>query len=183
MKRLLLTIISLGFFTAALAQKGNNELQVGAQLSIPTGQLADLTTLGYGFSAKTLFGFSEAPEQVSFEAGYNRFGVKKDLLPANVHAQYRSWPIYTGYRYHFSNIYLESQAGVAFNTLYASNNFKLVGDTKAYFAWALSVGYSINQLDLAIKYQSSDVSDDGTNLTFLGVRAAYRFQFNKNRKY
>ncbi|MEO3408411.1 hypothetical protein AAFN85_31135 [Mucilaginibacter sp. CAU 1740] len=81
---------------------------MGSQLSIPTGQLSDLATLGYDVSVKTLFGFNAAPQQVSLEIGYNRFGVKKELLPSNVHAQYRSWPIYAGYRYHFSNFYLES---------------------------------------------------------------------------
>jgi hypothetical protein len=186
MKRIFLLSITLviGLCAQVLAQKGNNELQVGAQLSFPTGQLADLTkTPGYGFSAKTLFGVGQIPQQLSFEVGYNRFGVKNSLLPANVKAQYRSWPTYLGYRYHLSKLYFESQAGAAFNTLYASNNFLLASDTKVYFAWALTAGYSIGDLDLALKYQSSDVANDGTNLTFIGVRVAYRFQFNKKTQF
>ncbi|WP_295712720.1 hypothetical protein [Mucilaginibacter sp.] len=50
------------FCRTAYAQKSNKELQVGAQLSIPVGQLSDLAMLGYGFSAKTLFGFGQAPQ-------------------------------------------------------------------------------------------------------------------------
>ncbi|WP_295712717.1 hypothetical protein [Mucilaginibacter sp.] len=108
--------------------------------------------------------------------------MKKDLLPAKIHAQYRSWLIYIGYSYRFSNFYLESQAGVAINTIYAFNNFQLAGQTKTYFADALTAGHSIDKLDLALKYQSSDVND-GTNISFISIHAAYRVQFNKNRKY
>ncbi len=48
--KLLILIVGCTLCKAAFAQKGNNELQVGAQLSIPTGQLSDLTKIGYDFS-------------------------------------------------------------------------------------------------------------------------------------
>jgi len=161
------------------AQKGNNQLQIGAQLAVPTGELSDLAKVGYGFSVKGLWGFGVSPQQVTVEVGYNSFGVKKALLPSGVSAQYRSWPIYTGYRYMIGKFYVEPQAGVAINTIYASNRFNLASDTKAYFAWATGVGYSIKQFDFAVRYQASDVSNESSDITFASFRVGYRLPFYK----
>ncbi|MBD1362631.1 hypothetical protein IDJ77_02310 [Mucilaginibacter sp. ZT4R22] len=182
MKRIILICLaSVIFIFHAKAQKGNNQLQLGVQLAQPTGELSDIAKLGFGASAKALFGFSSRPQQVTFEVGYNRFGIKDKFLPSGVEAEYRSIPIYTGYRYSFGSIYLEPQAGVAFNTVYASNFFNLKGETKTYFAWATAVGYSYKNADIALRYQSSDVKDESSDINFLSLRVAYRFNFNKNK--
>jgi len=178
MKKVFLVLVAVsGFVFNATAQKGNNQLQLGVQLAQPTGQLADIAKLGFGASAKGLLGFGVRPQQVTLEVGYNRFGIKDKFLPSGVEAEYRSIPIYTGYRYLLGRFYLEPQAGVAINTVYASNFFALKGETKAYFAWATAVGYSYKSLDLALRYQSSDVKDDSSDITFVSLRVAYRFPF------
>lgn len=179
LKFLPLLLIALGTINLAKAQKGNNELQVAAQFNIPTGDLGKLAKVGYGVSAKGLFGFGVSPQQVTIEAGYNHFGVKDKYLPSGVSAQYRSWPIYTGYRYKVGSFYFEPQAGVAINTVYASNRFNLASDTKAYFAWATGVGYSVKHLDFSLRYQASDVKDENSDITFVAFRVGYRFSFYK----
>jgi opacity protein-like surface antigen len=176
-KILLLLTVIIALALQAQAQKGNNEFQVAAQLAVPTGELADLAKTGYGASAKALFGFGTGRQQVTIEAGYNRWGVKDKFLPQGVNAEYRSIPIYTGYRYLLGSFYLESQAGVAINSVYASNAFQLESETKAYFAWAAGVGYSYKSFDLAVRYQSSDVKETSSDITFVGIRLGYRFPF------
>lgn len=177
---LLLTILVAYTFTAS-AQKGNNQLQVAAQLAVPTGELGDLANVGYGASAKGLFGFSDIPQHMTFEVGYNYFAVKDKYLQPTVDAQYRSIPIYIGYRYMFGNFFAESQAGVAINTVYASNQFHLASDTKAYFGWAASIGYALKNFDFSIRYNSSDVKNESSDITFAGFRVGYRLPFyNKN---
>ena len=178
MKKALILLFSILTFSASVkAQKGNNQFQVAAQVDVPTGDLADVAKTGYGFSAKGLFGFGTARQQATLEVGYNRFGVKDKFLPQGVSAEYRSIPIYTGFRYMLGHFYLEPQAGVAFNTVYASNLFNLNSQTKTYFAWATGVGYAYKQFDFAVKYQSSDVKNSSSDITFVAFRVGYRLPF------
>ncbi|RYY37935.1 MAG: hypothetical protein EOP46_00845 [Sphingobacteriaceae bacterium] len=177
----LLAILMFIFSLSAEAQKGNNQLQIAGQVAIPTGELGDLAKTGFGASAKGLFGFGVTRQQITVELGYNYFAVQDKYLPTGVDAQYRSIPLYTGYRYMLGDFYLESQAGVAINTIYASNAFQLESDTKAYFAWAAGVGYSLKSFDFSVRYQSSDVQKESSDITFVGFRVGYRLPFyNKN---
>ena len=176
---ILLLIAAITGIATVKAQKGNNQLQIGAQINAPTGDLAEIAKVGYGFSAKGLFGFGVSPQQVTVEVGYNSFGVKDKYLSPGVSAQYRSWPIYTGYRYSIGKFYIEPQAGFAINTIYGSNRFNLASDTKAYFAWATGVGYSIKQFDFAVRYQASDVKNESSDITFAAFRVGYRLPFYK----
>jgi len=172
-KILLISTVVLGLTLSAKAQKGNNMLQVSGQLAIPTSDLADVVKLGFGASAKGMYGFGLKKQQVTLEAGYNRFSVKN--LPSGIDAHYSAIPIYTGYRYTLGNFNLEPQAGISINRVAGSAGSMSASDSKTNFGWATSVGYSFNNLELGVKYQSSDVKDSDESLTFVGIRLSYNF--------
>lgn len=100
------------------------------QLALPTGYLEKIAKLGYGASAKTLFGFGRSRQQVTFEVGFNTWQIKDKYLPPAVDAQYRSIPLYAGYRLYFGQFYAEQQVGAAFNTVFAENQFNLKSRSK-----------------------------------------------------
>jgi hypothetical protein len=168
------TIILLAIALSAAAQKGNNQLQIGGQATFPIGNLADVAKTGYGVSAKGMYGFGTASQQATLEVGYNRLAVKN--LPSGVKANYSAIPIYTGYRYLVGSFFFEPQAGVSFNKVVASSAGTTVSGNETNFGWATSVGYNLGDLEISVRYQSSDVKNSDVGLTFVGARLAYNFE-------
>ncbi len=171
---LVVTLIFLAIATGAKAQKGNNQLQVGGQAALPVGRLNDVAKTGFGIAAKGMYGFGVADQQVTLEAGYNRFAVKN--LPNGVTGEYSAIPIYTGYRYIIGGLSLEPQAGISFNKIVATAGNQAASGNETNFGWATSVGYSFSDIELSVRYQSSDVKNSDVKLTFLGFRLAYNFK-------
>ena len=174
LKLCLIAVLVIFTFTAS-AQKGNNIFQPSVQLNIPTGDLADVAKTGYGVALKAMFGIGEATQFFTLEGGFNHFGVKDKFLTPGVDAEYRSIPFYAGYRYMVKQFSFETQAGVAVNTIYASNSFALASQTKTYFAWAAGLGYEIKQFEIFFRYQHSDVKDTSSNITFAALSLGYNF--------
>lgn len=174
MKKVLFSLaLFLGLAIGANAQKGNNIIQLSGQVNFPTSDLADVVKTGFGFAAKGMYGFSLRKQQVTLEAGYNRFQV--DVAPGGIDANYSAIPIYTGYRYSFGGFHLEPQAGLSINRIAASSGSRTVYSSQTNFAWATSVGYSFKFMELDVRYQSSELKDSKEDLTFIGVRLAYNF--------
>ncbi|MBD1362640.1 outer membrane beta-barrel protein [Mucilaginibacter sp. ZT4R22] len=174
MKKALTFIIALtSFMISAKAQKGNNQLQLGGQAAFPVSELGDVTKTGFGFSGKGMYGIGTSSQQVTFEAGFNRFTVKN--LPSGVDGHYSAIPIYTGYRYLIGGLSLEPQAGISINRVVGSAGNQTVSSSEANFGWATSIGYEFNNIELSVRYQSSDVKDSDVDLTFVGVRLACNF--------
>nr|WP_121271671.1 outer membrane beta-barrel protein [Pedobacter schmidteae] len=170
-KKLLSLTVLVGLTISAYAQKGKNEVQLSGQVGFPTGQLADVAKTGYGFAAKGMYGFSLRKQQVTLEAGYNRFQV--DVLPGGIDGYYSAIPIYTGYRYTIGGFHLEPQAGISINRVAGSSGAASASSTKTNFAWATSVSYSLKSVELGLRYQSSEMKDSEEGLTFVGIRLAY----------
>ncbi|RYF25860.1 MAG: hypothetical protein EOO42_02920 [Flavobacteriales bacterium] len=175
-KRILLVAIAVFSFSAANAQKGVKVIQVGARFAIPTEKLNSIANPGVGGSVKGIYGIGNAssPHQVTLEAGYNRFGIKD--LPSGASGAYSAIPIYTGYRYSFGKVVIDTQAGISINRLAgeSAEGVKASGN-ETNFGWAVGVGYLINQVELGVKYHSSHVKDDVYEIKFFGLRAAYNF--------
>jgi len=153
------------------AQSGNNQLQFSGQLSRPTSALLEVTNIGYGGAVKGMYGFGDNDQQATLEAGYNRFPVKH--LPTGVEAHYSSIPIYGGYRYLINSFSLEAQVGLAVNRIIGRNSQITVSDTHRNLGWALGIGYTLKGLEIAARYQVSDVKGTDDDLNFLGIRLAY----------
>ncbi len=138
------------------------------------GDLADVSKMGYGGAVKGMYGFGIREQHVTLEAGYNYFPVKN--LPDGVSANYSAIPIYTGYRYSFSNFHFESQAGISINKVTGKVNGQgSKSETSTNFAWGLGASYSYNNIELGIRYQSSETKKEKENISFVGIRLGYNF--------
>ncbi|MES2653257.1 MAG: outer membrane beta-barrel protein [Bacteroidota bacterium] len=158
----------------SFAQKNTNYLKVAGQMAIPTGQLADIVGVGYGGSVKGIFGFSKQPQYLTVEAGYNRLGVKD--LPAGSSGNYSAIPVYAGYRARLGQLIFDAQTGVSFNRIAASGPGGSASDTQTAFAWAVGASYEYKQVELGLRFQSSEANNDTFIIRFVGVRLGYNFK-------
>jgi len=175
-KRILLLTVSIFTFSLANAQKGTNGIQVGARVAFPTEKLNKIANTGFGGSLKGMYGIGSksSPHQVTLEAGYNRFGLKD--LPAGASGAYAAIPIYSGYRYLFGKVILDTQVGISINSVSEKNTAGVkYSDNQTAFGWSVGAGYLIKQIELGVKYQSSDMNDDIYDIKFVGLRVGYNF--------
>ncbi|WP_316824151.1 outer membrane beta-barrel protein [Pedobacter miscanthi] len=164
---LILCTFSLGLY----AQSGKNYLQVSGQICRPTSAMLEVTNFGYGGAIKWMHGFSEYNQQVTFEAGYNRFPVKK--LPDGVQANYAAVPIYVGYRYLANKVSLELQAGTSVNRIVGRNAEISLSETKLNLGLGLGIGYVLKNFEFGARYQVTDVRGTRDDPTFLSLKLAY----------
>lgn len=172
-KKALLTFILAVISVAAFAQQGNHITQISAQLALPTGDLSNVSNVGYGGAAKGMYGFSSLPQHITFEFGYNYFPVKD--LPSDVSAYYSNIPLLLGYRYSFKNFHIESQAGISINRIEGTVSGINRSDSSSNFAFGLGISYSYKDVELGVKYQSSDTKNDNESISFVGIRLGYNF--------
>ena len=175
LKRILLTA-AVAFTTclATKAQTGSKYLHIAVQAARPTSSLLEVTNIGYGGAIKGMYGFGDSKQQATLEGGYNRFPVSH--LPSGVNAQYSAIPLYGGYRYQFTHVALEAQAGISLNRIVGRNSQVSVSDHENDFAWALSIAYTLKGFEVSARYQNSDVKGSIDDLTFLAVRLAYNIK-------
>ena len=175
-KRILLLTVSVFTFSLANAQTGTNGIQVGARVAFPTEKLNKIANTGFGGSLKGMYGIGSksSPHQVTLEAGYNRFGLKD--LQAGASGSYSAIPLYTGYRYLFGKIILDTQAGISINRVAEKSAGGVkASDSQTAFGWSVGAGYLIKQIEIGVKYQSSDMNDDLYDIKFVGLRIGYNF--------
>ncbi|TDQ11251.1 porin family protein [Pedobacter metabolipauper] len=174
MKQILVILtLFLIFPLVTLAQKGSNFLQLSGQAAIPTSDLSDVVKTGFGGALKGMYGFSSKPQYLTIEAGYNRFAVKG--LSSSTSAHYSALPVYAGYRANLSGVILETQAGVSFNRIAGSGLGGSASANQTAFGWALTAGYIFKDLELDVRYQSSEGDDDTYIIRFVGIRLGYNF--------
>lgn len=175
-KKTLLLSLSLFVFVNVKAQKGANGIQIGARAAFPTEKLNKIANTGFGATVKGIYGIgnNNSPHQVTLEAGYNRFGLKD--LPSDASGHYAAIPIYTGYRYTLGKIIVDTQAGISINRVAGSSaaGVKANGSQTA-FGWAVGAGYLLNNIELGLKYQSSDLKDELYDIKFFALRVGYNF--------
>lgn len=175
MKKLFLAILSIGLFsTISSAQKGNNQVSVAGNISVPTGDFGDYSNIGFGGMVKGLYGVGKSG-QITLTSGYVTFSGKdvyEHLLSADKITQ-SVIPVLAGYRHNFHGFYVEPQAGYG---LYAG---KIKGgifdgtDTEGAFTWAAGAGYVLKGVDFGALYQSGH--RNGTSKASIGLRVAYNF--------
>jgi len=161
-------------FIGANAQKGNNQIGVGVDVGIPTGDFSDGFGVGIGGYVKGMLGVGTAG-QVTLTTGYTSFGMKDDLKQA-IGADKASTsiiPILLGYRHNFSGFYAEPQIG--YNILGA--RVKVAGVTASNsdgaFAWAVGFGYVVSNFDIGVRYES--MHKDSQSNAFVGFHVGYNF--------
>jgi hypothetical protein len=94
--------------SASFAQKGNNQIGIGAEVGIPTGDFGEAMKAGFGGAVKGLYGIGTAG-QITGTVGYTSFKMKGSSEDAKM--SIGILPILAGYRHNFSGFYVEPQVG------------------------------------------------------------------------
>ncbi len=170
MKKLFLLLFLGAISTSLFAQKGLNQLSIGAEVGLPTGTVSNALNVGLGGTAKGLYGVGEAG-QVGMTLGFIRYGYSANTGGAS--ASMNVIPIMPGYRHHFDNLYAEGQVGVAI----VSSSFSYGGYSSSASTSNASIaiggGYLYDNFDFSLRYQSY-----GTGFGTLGLRVAYNISLN-----
>lgn len=172
MKTSLFVLFFVFCFRTGIAQVGNNQIGLGAELGIPVGDLGRSTRPAPGASLKALYGVG-MHGQAGVTAGYYRFGARKDMP---IRTSSRVIPILATYRQHLDGLYLEPQLGVSM--IRSEVDGAEIGShtsSSTAVGWAVGAGYLIGGLDLSLRYQSA--SREGGSRGFVGLRAGYNLGF------
>lgn len=172
-KTFLLIGISLLSY-AGFAQKGNNQINVGAELAFPTGDNSDFTKAGFGGTVKGLYGIGTAG-QISLTTGFISFSAKneiKELLGADKVSS-TVIPILAGYRHHFNGFFVEPQVGYGIYGAKIKGGDFATSDSEGAFTWAAGAGYVYKNAEISARYQG--MSKDGESSGIVGIRLAYNF--------
>ncbi|MBA2744753.1 MAG: outer membrane beta-barrel protein [Flavisolibacter sp.] len=175
MKKNLFILFALLFISSAvLAQKGNNQFLVGAEVGFPLGSFDNFNT-GIGLVAKALLGLGEH-SQIGFTTGYTAF--KRSDSDENSKIKTSVLPLLASYRHRLNVLYFEPQLGYG---IYTTTIKTQTGGTSMKsknsnggFTWAVGTGVQISALDLGVRYQAG--YPGGGTVGFFGIHAAYVFR-------
>ena len=175
MKKLVLaTAFVVACLIGANAQSGKNQIGVGADIGIPTGDFGDGFSVGIGGYVKGFLGVGTAG-QVTLTTGYSSFSMKDEFeqLLGVDKASATVVPILLGYRHNFSGFYAEPQVGYNIFGARVKSGGVTASDSEGAFAWAVGFGYVINNFDIGARYES--MHKDGESNAFVGFRVGYNF--------
>jgi hypothetical protein len=179
MKQLSLAIALLIISLTGYSQKGNNQLGLGVDIGIPTGDFGTLANVGFGGYAKGLFGVGTAG-QLTLTTGYSVFKVKEDFqVAAGVDKlNLRILPFLFGYRHNFKGFYIEPQAGYGIFSAKASVGSVSATESNGAFTWATGIGAALkNGFDFGVRYSSA--TQDGSTDSWVGIHFGYNISFKK----
>jgi hypothetical protein len=165
------------FYATGLAQKGNSQIGVGADLSIPTSTFASYFKTGIGAYAKALLGVGKSG-QVSFTSGYSSFKQAGEVT--DVTAIVSIVPLLIGYRANMNGFFAEPQIGYGvFGGKFMTAD-GVFTDSGGGFIWAAGVGYVFNkQIEVSARYQNG--GNHGTYLGLFGLRLGYNFSLGGSK--
>jgi hypothetical protein len=167
------------------AQEG--KLSAGVELGLPVGDLADVTSIGFGAT----IGY-EHPlmDRVGLlgRTGLNLF-LGKDFNTGFAQVEGGNWimvPFQVGGKYYVqeegNGLFVSALAGLHYvrnkvevttpSVLGVSFGTSAIVDSSVDVSFAPAVGYVVNeQLDLELRYQV--IAESGSSISFLGLRVAY----------
>jgi Outer membrane protein beta-barrel domain len=171
-------LASILFSASSFAQKGNNQIGVGGDLSIPSGDFASYFKTGVGVYVKGMLGVGKSG-QVTFTTGYSSFKSAGDWTDANVIQTVV--PFVFGYRANFNGFFIEPQIGYGAYTEKYPDGDGISTDGGGAFTWAAGIGYVFNKkIEVSARYQSA--SKDGSSVNMFGLRLGYNFSLNTSKK-
>jgi len=179
MKRINVVIICVLFCSVVFAQKGNNQIGIGADVSLPTGQFSNYYKTSFGGYAKAMLGVGKSG-QVTFTTGYSSF--QQSVQDVDFTTAISIVPLLLGYRANFNGFFVEPQLGYG---VYGGKFLTADGDffskTTGSFMWAAGIGYVFNKkVEVSARYQVG--SKNGTALSVFGLRLGYNFSLNSSKK-
>jgi len=179
---LFVLLISASTFTDLFAQRGNNQIAIGAEL----GPVVSNAFLNYeyqiGLPVKAYLG-TGTHGQWMFRSGIHHlwFPSQNLLEPLQGQTAYVV-PLAFGYRRNINNWYAEGSIGIAWerNTLdYGTHDFGSVSTVAYPLNFGIEAGYQIRKFDFGVSLQNNLMSsNDETNFTVLvGFKAMYKIGF------
>ena len=177
MKKIYVVLLATILISASsFAQKGNNQIGVGADVSMPTSDFGNYFKTGFGGYAKALLGVGKSG-QVSFTSGYSSFKASGEF-PFTLSII----PIMIGYRANFNGFFVEPQLGYSVvGGKLMTEDEGLLTDSQGSFMWAAGIGYVFNnKVEVSARYQLA--SKEGTNLGAFGLHLGYNFSLNGSKK-
>ena len=174
MKKIILTTAIAFMSVVAFSQKGENQIGIGADVGIPTGDFGDGFGVGIGGYLKGLLGVGSAG-QMTFTTGYMTFGMKDEFEDALGADKVSSSiiPLLLGYRHNFSGFYAEPQIGYGIYGAKVEIQGSKASDSEGAFTWAVGFGFAKNGFDAGVRYQSG--SKDGSSTSLVGIHVGYNF--------
>lgn len=162
MKKVVLTLaaaLSLSLVTSAQTFR----FGIGPAISVPMGDLGDVSSVGIGAEVTGIVEFSESFEAFA-QAGYQNFAGKKiDVFGTSVKLDALNHiPVLVGARYKTGGFLLG--AGVGFASW---------GENSSGFAYSPQIGYSLGNIDIIGQYHGTAM--DGGTLSYVGVKAYFKF--------
>ena len=156
-------------------------LSVGPEIALPVGNFGTFHTIGLGATVQYVYPLA-ARSALSLSTGYVHFTGKDFTLvtPGIDTAVGRSKaagvvPIKAGFIYFLNkSFYVEPQTGISF--ISAGGGRASVNSSSTGFTYALNVGYRIEKLLVAARYES--IASYGGS-SFVGLRVAYVFGMGK----
>ncbi|CAN5444478.1 hypothetical protein BH09BAC6_BH09BAC6_07880 [soil metagenome] len=169
MKKIVLLIaVNIFAFGYCFAQKGNNQIGIGAEVNFfASNGYSSIYNPGIGGNVKGLYGIGSA-SQLTLGAAFSSFSGKSSSIYGN--QTLSLVPILAGYRYNLkSGFYGEAQAGLALLTT------KATGDsfTQTNFAAAINIGYVTHGFDISARYYT-----EGDVISTVAFRLAYNFSLS-----
>lgn len=172
-KILFVATLVVASFIGANAQSGKNQIGIGPEVNIPTGDFGDGFKTGFGGSIKGMLGVGTAG-QVTLTTGYTTFKGKN--VPSGADFNYHIIPILAGYRQNFSGFYVEPQVGYGiYGSKISGFGSGLDGSSSdGAFTWAAGIGYAMEQgLDIGARYQSGH--KNGSSIPLIGISVRWNF--------
>lgn len=175
MKKIYVVVLATILFSASsFAQKGNNQVGAGADLSFPTGDFGSWFKVGAGVYAKGMYGIGEAG-QITFTTGYS--GFKQKGSTSDYKFRVGVLPLLAGYRHHFKGFFAEPQIGYGIYSYKQTEDGYSAKDSEGAFTWAIGGGYIFNeQIEVSARFQSA--SKDGNSTSLFGLRVGYNFSLS-----
>ena len=174
MRKVFLTMSAIvALASASFAQTGNNQIGIGAELGLSTGEGGGTAI---GGSAKYLHGIGTAG-QLTLTAGALFHSESEDEVKATL----TMIPVLAGYRHNFNGLYVEPQLG------YMSSKAKvkiggeeIASGSDGTFAYAIGGGYAFtNGLDLGVAFRNAAKSGYSGTIVF---RAGFNFSLGGSGK-
>jgi opacity protein-like surface antigen len=177
MKKVLLSLLmvaGLGFAASAQTEGAVNKISVGPEFALPIGDFGDVYSVGFGGSVQGELNVAKSLN-LTGSAGYLSFSYKKEIKDfyKSLGAPLKNdgiIPLKVGAKYYFGgNFYGAGEVGAAIATGEGSGTA---------FAYSPTLGASFSvadksSIDLGIRYEGW--SKNGSNISFIGIRAAFAF--------
>jgi hypothetical protein len=178
MRKVFLTVAAvIAIASASFAQKGKNQIGIGAEVGIGT-QSGQGTA--FGGTVKYLHGIGTSG-QITLTSGalFHSESVTDPDDDTKFTATARYIPVLLGYRHNFNGLYVEPQLGY----MSTGVTFKLFGQKESLssgsFAYGIGGGYAFNNgLDLGVSFRNTAESEATGMIAF---RVGYNFSLGGSK--